>query len=100
MINNYRSRSFSFRSFKHSHNSSALPNSAIFTPARKKTLSSSPDASHLAISYASPQQYYTNHHKNNAITRLECHLPLNDSASIRPRRFPSSVFQRGKEAKE
>lgn len=96
MLNNYRGRSCSYESFKHTRTNAAL-NSVIFTPVGKKVSCPSPD--YPPISYASPQQFYTNHSKNCQRALLECHLSLTRSASIRHKR-PSTIFRKEHERKE
>jgi hypothetical protein len=93
MINNYRSRSFSYESFKQAKPGTSLPHSVIFTPANKKVSCGSPN-SNYPITYISPHQYYSNYTKNCELTPLEGHLPLSHSTSIRYKRFPHAIFDK------
>lgn len=73
MINNSRSRSYSFRSFKKANALTLLNGqpSPIFAHIRNKQTSQTPEAkaSYLGITYASPLHYYTNNN-NQKLVRL------------------------------
>jgi hypothetical protein len=108
MINNYQSRSFSFKSFQRARPASlSVPNSSpIFTPTKKKQSCETPEG-HLCITYASPQQYYTNHPKNRRIAHLECQI--NHSVDLLPNphhrnlinpKHPQAIFPREEQQHE